>query len=366
MIGRRGFSLAEILMSLSLFAVILVIALGVLEWALHGTLQHQSETREAFLAQGKLEELVQQPHPEVANATFPEPDAIFSWTSALATDPTGLLNVTVSVAGPAGSHFSLTSQRRVNLRGILFRSESQLYRGNEDYRRFTPVDSPIGIGQISIAPDGKTLAFVALHGSELQIYTCSLGEAAEPTLLFDCAGGAEEPSFSPDGKLLAFVSPQAENTEIRVYDLKSKQWIGRTRGYRDSSPAWFPDSEKLVFCRNKCSLMTDSEGIGKTLVDDSSGWNTTPSVAPDGSSIVFMSTRAGEPNIESINLASEKTTALTDSGYNTCPRFSPDGKRILFLSDKGGFSRLCSMNSDGSSGLILAENQNASEPAWIP
>ena len=45
---RRGFTLMELLMGMALLGLILVTALGVLQWALVGSARQQSQTRAAF------------------------------------------------------------------------------------------------------------------------------------------------------------------------------------------------------------------------------------------------------------------------------------------------------------------------------
>ena len=94
---------------------------------------------------------------------------------------------------------------------------------------------------------------------------------------------------------------------------------------------------------------------------ESEGWNAAPST--DGNTLVFMTSRDGNPEIYSLNLASSKLTRLTDDqGYDTAPQLK--GQRIVFQSNRDGVQRLYSMNLDGSELSPVTPDQVAEDPQW--
>ena len=288
----------------------------------------------------------------------------YAWSTEVVPDPqSGALNLSVTVKGPADSSFQLHTQRRASLRTLMFRSGSTLYVGDEDSRQFVPLSIPSGIGQLSLSPDGRTLAFVALFESRLQIYTEPLDGSRPPTVLFQCPGWAQEPSFSPDGSQLAFVQTAAGETQICVYSFKDRKWTTRSRGHQDSSPAWC-DNRTLVYARNHSSIIRDSGDREETLVDDSHCSNDTPTVASDGT-VAFVSNRSGNPDILSID-PHQDTHQLTDNpAFDQSPRYSKDSRRILFISFRDGQARLYSMGSDGSQALAMAPDFVVSDALWV-
>lgn len=90
-----------------------------------------------------------------------------------------------------------------------------------------------------------------------------------------------------------------------------------------------------------------------------------PTVAPDGRTIVFDVLG----HLYSLGIDGGDAVSLTqDSGVavNIQPRFSPDGRRIVFSSDRSGQLNVWVMNADGSSPRIVWADAEAQyfEPAW--
>ncbi len=102
-------------------------------------------------------------------------------------------------------------------------------------------------------------------------------------------------------------------------------------------------------------------GSEQVLVAESEGWNAAPTT--DGKTLVFMSSRDGNSEIYSLNLASQKLSRLTDNpAYDTAPQLK--GQRILFQSNRDGVQRLYSMNLDGSELTPVTPDQVAEDPQW--
>lgn len=78
---RSGITLGEVLMSLSLLAVVLVTSLLILQWALRGSQRQQARTTAAFLAQRQLESLLEEENPHSGSGVFESPYVGFGWTA---------------------------------------------------------------------------------------------------------------------------------------------------------------------------------------------------------------------------------------------------------------------------------------------
>ena len=368
---RRGFSLADILMAMAFFSTLLVMALGILFWALRGSQAQESNTRAAFLAQSKMEELFAASKPTSEAGQFGGRQSDFSWrTEVTPLEEKDFLQLSVIVSGPRGCFFRLNSQRRLSHRELLFSSDKSLLHTSEDYREHETFPASIGgSGSFSLAPDGLTLAYVDSDQGKGQIFTRRLGSKDPGTLLFEHPQGASEPCYSPDGRRLAFVSQDNGFSQVFVVDLKSKLYENKSRSsHHDGSPSWAPDGKGLVVCRDGSSLFLLTDGGEKALVEESSGWNTMGSFDPSGKLLAFMSNRDGNPEIYLKSMTTGKITRLTDSeAYDSHPRFSNDGKRIVFLSDRQDHTnRLYSMNCDGSQLELLTPKNAVSEGMWLP
>ncbi|MFQ5527748.1 MAG: amidohydrolase family protein [Thermoanaerobaculia bacterium] len=88
-------------------------------------------------------------------------------------------------------------------------------------------------------------------------------------------------------------------------------------------------------------------------------------ISPDGSTILFD--MLGD--IFTMPITGGEATALTDGiEWNYQPRFSPDGSTIAFVSDRAGGDNLWVMDTDGSSPrAVTSESANiVHQPAWSP
>jgi len=80
-----------------------------------------------------------------------------------------------------------------------------------------------------------------------------------------------------------------------------------------------------------------SDGSGEHPLLDSKDSDYDPVWAPDGSSIVFTSDRAGSADLFRVRPDGTHLERLTtDPAYDDQAAFSPDGKQLVFVSTRGG------------------------------
>lgn len=355
---RRGFTLMEILMGMALLALILVAALCVLQWALVGSSRQQAQTRAAFLAQQQMEVLCAADEPKPGQGIF---ESGYAWKTDV--KPLGdFIQVEVQVKGPAGASFTLATERRKELHQLVFRSDEKVFQTAEDVPEPVAISERIG-SDFCISPDGQQVAYVAPYEGRPQIWLRRLHSSEAPQLLVEHPEGVGEPRFLPDGAQLAFTSQANGVSHVFLYSLTRRSFRNvSNNSHQENSPAWFPDSQSLLVCRDGSSIVKRLvNGSEQVLVAESEGWNAAPTT--DGKTLVFMSSRDGNSEIYSLNLASQKLSRLTDnSAYDTAPQMK--GQRILFQSNRDGVQRIYSMNLDGSELTPVTPDQAAEEPQW--
>lgn len=157
--------------------------------------------------------------------------------------------------------------------------------------------------QASLDPQGRRVVYGAEEGGRRVLRLLDLKTGASRRLDTG-AGEANFPRFSPDGRRIAFVSRGADRWEVCVMDADGGGMVDLTKSVRGlkgmRAPLdWSPDGTKLVFKADTepfeaALFVLDTKGGGVRNVTNDHWFNESPSFAPDGRSVTFMSTRGGD------------------------------------------------------------------------
>jgi hypothetical protein len=214
---------------------------------------------------------------------------------------------------------------------------------------------------IAWAPDEKMIALPAKVGGEDAIYLMEIPSGKIKKKLRFGIDAIYSPTWSPDGKRLAFVGIKNGWSSLIVADINGKNRQDLISGpYAVREPVWSPDGSKiaystdqgegtdikrLIFGKLRLAIF-DMETRRVTVLPKQSGSNYSPQWTPDGKSLVYVSDRAGIPNIYRIDLATADSYRLSNlltgvSGIVAdapCISMSADGRRLLFTSfSRGGW-----------------------------
>jgi tetratricopeptide (TPR) repeat protein len=149
------------------------------------------------------------------------------------------------------------------------------------------------------------------------------------------------PRFSPDGRRLVFISTRRDSAG----DL----WVLR-RGWRpfgrrlvrltgdttaDDQPCWHPDGRRIFYAA--AGTTAGPYGLWEVGVGDGAPRSLgadgqMPDCSPDGRYLVFVSARAGSPDLWVLRLADGETVALTEGPQlDLYPCWSEQGERVYFV-----------------------------------
>ncbi|HSC28664.1 MAG TPA: hypothetical protein VLD67_15410, partial [Vicinamibacterales bacterium] len=98
-------------------------------------------------------------------------------------------------------------------------------------------------------------------------------------------------------------------------------------------------------------------------ITDTAGVETSPTLSPDGKTVVFESDRGGSVQIYTQRVGSRTATALTSGPDNSAPAFASDGERIAFRSERDG-GGVFLMAASGESVTRVADEGYS--PSWSP
>jgi Tol biopolymer transport system component len=139
-------------------------------------------------------------------------------------------------------------------------------------------------------------------------------------------------------------------------------------------PAFTPDGSLYCFVQNRSNLnlklvIRDTKQNKDSLFDPGGGFAgmRRPTIAPDGSRIVFSLANATGQQLLSVNNQGQDRKDLTKTSLNHWPAFSPDGKHIAFGSSRDGPFEIYLMDTDGGNVRRLTKGKALNmRPAWSP
>ena len=107
------------------------------------------------------------------------------------------------------------------------------------------------------------------------------------------------------------------------------------------SPTWAPNGRTIAYVSFETTrpaiFLQDLETGVREQLTDFRGLNGAPAFSPDGNSLALTLSKDGSPDIYILDLSSRQLTRVTRHfAIDTEPTWMPDGRSLLFTSDRGG------------------------------
>lgn len=223
---------------------------------------------------------------------------------------------------------------------------------------------------------GQSIAFVkqgSSPGSGADIFLVNT-DGTSVVNLTDAAGDDTRPAWSPDGSRLAYTclrQPDGSIKAPRRICVRNADGTGFTvlsnTLAEDFDPAWSRDGSQIAYTTKfdprfpTFVSVINADGTGWFSLNFPAAAN--PDWSPDGFSLVF-DTPSG---IWIFGRLTQSSLRLTNTSNDARPRFSPDGSKIVFQSTRDGQAEIYVMNTDGSAQTRLTNNSASdTAPAWSP
>lgn len=205
--------------------------------------------------------------------------------------------------------------------------------------------------------DGRYVAFVDWTSGRGNLAVRDLTRGENRLLTRDAASNAwaAGPLVSPDGKQIAYRWEGGKDDSIRLIGLDGKRMrVLARREYGDFLHAWSPDGRHIAAIHYNYSSDQSVQIILISAVDGSitswksTGWHepTIGGFSPDGRFLVYSlpGDNAGNGAVFALAVdGSREIPLVQNSANNWGPVWSPDGSRVVFLSSRSGSAALWSI-----------------------
>jgi Tol biopolymer transport system component len=185
-----------------------------------------------------------------------------------------------------------------------------------------------------------TVVFTSFGDGNGELYSIPLS-GGTPVRLTETADDEIQPSLSNDGARIAYTYDATGVFKLWTADVDGNGAAAATAdfgsgGSIEGSPSWAPSGDRLVFMSTTngtadlFDLLLDGsdpvELIAGNMADVEPAWG------PDGAEVVFVSNRTGDAELWLYRLGTQELVQLTDNpGSDGEPAWLPDG-RIVYTS----------------------------------
>jgi Tol biopolymer transport system component len=225
------------------------------------------------------------------------------------------------------------------------------------------------------SPDGNHIAFRSDREETYEIFSMD-ADGRNVKRLTDGEGQNFWPTYSPDGEQIAFTRDRDGGTGIWIMSSdgsNARKIVSKMPTFPSYSVLRRPTHARSAFTSDGSSILFEavnddnidifsvsvSSGVVTQLTDDESS-DRTPTMSPDGSTIVFTSNRSNENAMYTMGPDGSDPTRL--SGAGSVPSFTPDGEHIIFTRNDDVWI----MDAGGGNARPLMQSESGEHaPGWL-
>jgi TolB protein len=227
------------------------------------------------------------------------------------------------------------------------------------------------------SPDGHDLAYTSWVSGYMDVYVRSLFDAKPPTRPAGSDNNVENglAAWSPDGSKLAFASTKSGDWDIWVVNRDGTGLHNITNYPKaiDNAPAWSPTGAQIAFTSDRTGsgsnqiYIVGADGVGlRQITFGCQGCD-----RPTWSSLNVIAYTAGAGpghDIYAVDLNNNnRTIQITDGqGSNESPTFAPNGRHVAFVTTRWGKEQVATIAITGNKNTLkrVTEVGNNRYPNW--
>jgi TolB protein len=219
------------------------------------------------------------------------------------------------------------------------------------------------------SPDSRSLIYTSYRRGFPDLFISHIyeGRQEQPT------GGATQnylPTWSPDGTRIAFTSNRDGNPELYVMNRDGSNLRRVTNNPAiDTTPTWSPTGTQLAFTSDRTGrpqiYVVGADGLNPRMISrgshcDRATWSPAPF-----NELAFVCRSGPGFDINIFDFASGETRQITfGEGTNESPSYAPNGRHLAFVSTRSGNNHIYTIGRDGRGLRQVTRTGNNYMPDW--